>query len=206
MLWFGSATVPTSRCAIGAVAGVIDLAGSLFANGRVPAESGPRRIPLTSAGSNLGVARRSHLGSRNSLFARAGYVRFSVGIPASISSQRPPLFLLYACGVHRVVPQRRFAADPRGKLSRRVAESIDTDLVQALDDARVARRLRHLLRDTVDDLLRRRGGRHKPVPGVTAKARIELRDRRQIWQLRSALLAGDGEQPDLAAIRVLDHV
>jgi hypothetical protein len=46
------------------------------------AEADPAGFPLTSAGSTLCVARRSHLGSRNSLFSRAGYVRFSVRTPA----------------------------------------------------------------------------------------------------------------------------
>src|SRR2546428_11640014 len=89
------------------------------------------------------------------------------------------LFLLDACGFHRVAPQRRPASDERGKLGRRVAERIDADLVQPLDRARFARRLCHLLRDAVDDRARRRGGREKPVPGIVAKAREELRERRE---------------------------
>src|SRR6266704_302819 len=142
--------------------------------------------------------------------ARMSYTRglasfFIVATPAS-NWEGPSLFLLDARGVHRVAPQRRFAADPGGKLGRRIAERIDADLVQPLDDARVAGRLRHLVRDAVDDRPRRRGRRENPVPGAAAKTRIKLCDRRQVRKLRCALFARNGEQPDLAALRVLDHV
>src|SRR6266705_2053187 len=126
--------------------------------------------------------------------------------PTSSSRQRPSLFLLDACGVHRVAPQRRFAADQRSELGRRVAERIDADLVQPLDRARFARRLRHLLRNAVDDLFWRRGGSEQSVPDDGAKTRIKFGDRRDIGQLRRARLAGDRKQPDLAALRMLDQV
>src|SRR5256885_11035224 len=45
------------------------------------------------------------------------------------SRRRPSLFLLDARGAHRVAPQRRFAADPGGKLDRKSTRLNSSHLV-----------------------------------------------------------------------------
>src|SRR2546426_6474107 len=67
---------------------------------------------------------------------------------ACVGSRLAHLLLrLEAGGVHRLTPQRRVALDQGGKLGGSVAERINADLVQPLDDARFARGLDDFLRE-----------------------------------------------------------
>src|SRR5689334_541906 len=62
-------------------------------------------------------------------------------------------------------PFRDFGVEELRCLGRRVADRLDADLVKAVLDVRLVDRFRGLLREAIDDLARRRAGRHEQHPG-----------------------------------------
>src|SRR5256885_1758436 len=130
---------------------------------------------------------------------------------AAVSPPRPAPAIRTLVGTdasspHGVAPYWRLTLHERSEFCRRVAERLDSELAQAFGGRRLPYDFGDFLRQTIDHRARRAARREEPIPRAGGKSRVGLGDGRHVGKLRRALRAGDGEQPDLAALRMLDQL